>query len=114
MSQKAVEMMIEPGAQALIEQMGLRMKTRARSKVIDRTLSQIREDFHISDIAAWFSEDVFAPKRRTTVRLSPDNADFLAALSQMIGKGRPAILMGLIYFAAANLSRADLESLRTH
>jgi len=112
MTQKAVEMMMEPGAQALIEQMGKRMKTRARSKVIDRTLSQIREDFHVSDIAAWFKEDVFAPKRRTTVRLSPDNAEFLAALSQTIGKGRPAILMGLIYFTAANLSRDDLESLR--
>ena len=104
MSQKAVEMMIEPGAQALIEQMGKRMKTRARSKVIDRTLSQIREDFHISDIAAWFSEDVFAPRRRTTVRLSPDNADFLAALSQTIGKGRPAILMGLISVSYTHLT----------
>jgi len=112
MTLKAVEMMIEPGAQALIEQMGKQMKTRARSKVIDRTLPQIREDFHVSDIAGWFSEDVFAPQRRTTVRLSPDNANFLANLSQMIGKGRPAILMGLVYFAAAKLSKADLESLR--
>ncbi|MEP1230935.1 MAG: hypothetical protein ABJG88_09700 [Litorimonas sp.] len=105
MDSKAVEMMIEPGAEGLVVQMGKRMKTRARSKVIDRTLSQIREDFHVSDIAAWFREDVFAPSRRTTVRLSPENADYVSALAQTIGKGRPAVLMGLIYFAAANLSR---------
>lgn len=112
MDTKAVEMMIEPGAETLVQEMGRRMKTRARSKVIDRTLSQIREDFHISEIAGWFSEDVFAPSRRTTVRLSPDNADYLAALAETVGKGRPAVLMGLVYFAAAKLSRDDLESLR--
>ncbi len=112
METKAVEMMIEPGAENLVKAMGRRMKTRARSKVIDRTLSQIREDFHISELAGWFSEDAFAPSRRTTVRLSPENADYLDALAQTVGKGRPAILMGLVYFAAAKLSREDLEALR--
>ena len=112
MTTKAVEMLIEPGAESLVAQMGKRMKTKARSKVIDRTVSQIREDFHVSEIAGWFREDVFAPSRRTTVRLSPVNADYIAALAQTVGKGRPAVLMGLVYFAAANLSRDDLESLR--
>jgi len=48
-------MLIEPGAEKLITQMGRRMKT--------------------------------------------------------VGQGRPAVLLDLVYFAAANLSREDLESL---
>jgi hypothetical protein len=28
-----------------------------------------------------------------------------------VGQGRPAVLLDLVYFAAANLSREDLESL---
>lgn len=112
MTHKAIEMLIEPGAESLIAEMGRRMKTKARSKVIDRTLTHVRQDFHISDVTAWFSEDRFAAKRRTTVRVSDENAAFLRALSQTVGKGRPAILMGLVYFAAVNLTREDLESLR--
>jgi hypothetical protein len=108
---KAVEMLIEPGAEALITQMGRRMKTKARSKVIDRAVSHIRGDFHASDVTAWFSELRFAPSRRTTVRLSPDNAEYLSAIAQTVGQGRPAVLHDLVYFAAANLSREDLESL---
>ncbi|WP_409432550.1 hypothetical protein ACJ3XI_10115 [Litorimonas sp. RW-G-Af-16] len=113
MTTLAVEMTIEPGAERLVTDMGRRMKTKARSKVIDRTLTQIRDDFHISELTDWFREDAFAVQRRTTVRLSPENADFVAALAQTVGKGRPSVLMGLIYFAAAHLSRDDLESLRT-
>jgi len=108
---KAVEMLIEPGAEALITRMGRRMKTKARSKVIDRAVSHIRNDFHTSDVTAWFSEIRFAPSRRTTVRLSPENADYLKAIAQTVGRGRPAVLLDLVYFAAANLSREDLESL---
>jgi len=87
MTTKAIEMLIEPGAETLITQMGRRMKTKARSKVIDRAVSHIRHDFYNSDVTAWFSEVRFAPQRRTTVRLSEDNAN------------------------SANLSREDLESL---
>jgi len=111
---KAIEMLIEPGAETLITQMGRRMKTKARSKVIDRAvshMSHIRHDFHNSDVTAWFSEVRFAPQRRTTVRLSEDNANYLNSIAQTVGQGRPAVLLDLVYFAAANLSREDLESL---
>lgn len=108
---KAIEMLIEPGAEALITQMGRRMKTKARSKVIDRAIAHIRDDFHASDVTAWFSEIRFAPSRRTTVRLSPDNADYINSIAQTVGQGRPAVLLDLVYFAAANLTREDLESL---
>ena len=111
MTTKAIEMLIEPGAENLITQMGRRMKTKARSKVIDRAVSHIRDDFHPSDVTAWFSEVRFAPQRRTTVRLSEDNADYLNSIAQTVGQGRPAVLLDLVYFAAANLSREDLESL---
>lgn len=111
MTTKAIEMLIEPGAEKLITQMGRRMKTKARSKVIDRAVSHIRDDFHNSDVTAWFSEVRFAPQRRTTVRLSEDNADYLNSIAQTVGQGRPAVLLDLVYFAAANLSREDLESL---
>jgi len=111
MTTKAIEMLIEPGAENLITQMGRRMKAKARSKVIDRAVSHIRDDFHPSDVTAWFSEVRFAPKRRTTVRLSEDNADYLNSIAQTVGQGRPAVLLDLVYFAAANLSREDLESL---
>ncbi len=112
MSRIAVEMLIEPGAETQVERLGLAMKTKARSKVIDRTLTHIRDCYHSSDVAAWFSEDRFAPARRTTVRLSRDNADYITALAHQLGKGRPAVLMGIVYFAAVNLSKEDLESLR--
>lgn len=107
----AVEMLIEPGAEALISKMGKRLGTKARSKVIDKTLDLIRQDYHISVVAAWFSEERFAPSRRTTVRISRENADYLVALAQSLGKGRPAILLELVYFAAVNLNRDDLESM---
>ena len=112
MTTKAIEMLIEPGAEALIVQMGRRMKTKARSKVIDRAISHIREDFHVSDVTAWFSEVRFAPSRRTTVRLSAKNASYLDNVAQMVGQGRPAVLLDFVYLAASKLSREDLESLR--
>ena len=111
MTSKAIEMLIEPGAEKLITQMGRRMKTKARSKVIDRAVSHIRGDFHPADVTAWFSEVRFAASRRTTVRLSETNADYLNSIAQTVGQGRPAVLLDFVYFAAANLSREDLESL---
>lgn len=110
MSTIAVEMLIEPGAETLIRIMGRRLGTKARSKVINRTLDHIRMSAHSSDVAAWFSEDRIAPARRTTVRISQDNADYLNAIAAMLGKGRPAILLGLVYFAAATMDRADLDA----
>ena len=107
----AVEMLIEPGADALIKDMGRRLKSKARSKVIDRTLDLIRQDFHVSEVCAWFSEPRFAADQRTTVRISQENADYLAALSELTGRGRPMVLLELVYFAAVKLSREDLESL---
>ena len=107
----AVEMLIEPGAEALIQMMGKRLGTKARSKVMDRTLDLIRQDHHISTVTAWFSEDRFAPSRRTTVRISYENAKYLTALAGAVGKGRPAVLLDLVYFAAVNLIRYDLESM---
>ena len=111
MTLKAIEMLIEPGAEALITQMGRAMKTKARSKVIDRAISHIRQDYHVSEVTDWFSELRFAPSRRTTVRLSPDNAAFLDHIAQMVGQGRPAVLLDFVYLAAAKLTREDLESL---
>ena len=110
MIQKAVEILLEPGAEAQLKLMGRRLGTKARSKVVDRTLTMIRDDYHISDVAAWFKEDCFAPSRRSTVRISQENADYVAALAAHLGKGRPIVLMGLIYFAASQLSKDDLES----
>ena len=107
----AVEMMIEPSADALIEKMGRRLKTKARSKVIDRAVDLIRQDFHISEVQAWFSEPRFAARSRTTMRISQQNADYLAALAKLTGRGRPIVLLELVYFATVNLSREDLESL---
>lgn len=106
----AIEMLIEPGAELLIEKMGKRLGTKARSKVIDRTLELIRQDFHPSDVTAWFSETRFAPERRTTVRVSKDNAQYAGAIAASVDMGRPIVLMELVYFAAVNLSRDDLES----
>jgi len=80
---KAVEMLIEPGAEKLLEDMGRLMKSKARSKVIDAALTLIHE-----------------------------NAQYLSFLAALVEKGRPAILLDLVYFAAVNLSREDLESLR--
>ncbi|MEE9346721.1 MAG: hypothetical protein V3U82_00905 [Robiginitomaculum sp.] len=110
-SVKTVEMLIEPGAEALIIAMGKKMKTRARSKVIDRAVTHIRDNDHSSDVMAWFSELRFAPSRRTTVRLSPANADYLNTLAQTLGRGRPAILLDMVYYAAANLQAEDFEAM---
>lgn len=111
MDVKTVEMLIEPGAEKLLVDMGRRMKTRARSKVIERAVRHIRDDMHISDVMAWFSEDRFAPARRTTVRLSAESADYLSALADTLGKGRPAVLLDLVYFAATQISEDDQRSL---
>jgi len=110
MTGKAIEMLIEPGAERLITQMGRRMKTKgmktkARSKIIDRAVSHIRSDFHNSDVTAWFSEVRFAPQRRTTVRLSEENAAYLNFIAQTVGQGRPAVLLDL---SAAIASRGFL------
>ncbi len=107
----AVEMLIEPGADALIKSMGKQLKSKARSKVIDRTLTLIRQDHHVSEVAAWFSEPRFAARSRTTVRISQENADYLAAIAELIGRGRPIVLLELVYFAAVKFTREDLESL---
>ncbi|MEE9271686.1 MAG: hypothetical protein V3U57_00180 [Robiginitomaculum sp.] len=89
---KAVEMMIEPGAETLIRDMGRKMKTRARSKVIDRVLDHLRENEHTSNVSAWFSEQRFLASRRTTVRLSDENTDYITALAAVTGRGRPFYL----------------------
>lgn len=110
MTHSAIEMTLDSTTDALITQMGRRLGTKARSKVIDRTLDLIRQDFHPSDVAAWFSEDRFVPTRRTTVRLSDENAKYAGTIAAMVEKGRPSVLMGLVYFAAIKLTREDLES----
>jgi len=108
----AVEMMIEPGAEKLIVQMGRQMRTKARSKVIGRALDHLRATEHTSDVASWFSELRFMPSRRTTVRLSDENAEYVSALAAMVGRGRPSILLDIVYLAAVKLQREDYESLR--
>lgn len=110
MKTSVVEMVTEAGAEALIAQMGKRLGTKTRSKVIEKTLRLIQQDFHISEVTQWFSEPRFAPTNRTTVRLSEDTASFAAALASSVNRGRPIVLMELVYFAAANLSRDDLDS----
>ncbi|MBL4870680.1 MAG: hypothetical protein JKX72_06975 [Robiginitomaculum sp.] len=109
----AIEMMLEPGAEALIKQMGRKMRTKARSKVLDRVIGHLRETQHSSDIAAWFSEERFLASRRTTVRLSPENANYANTIAQVTGRGRPAILLDMVYLAAARLEREDFEALRS-
>ena len=110
MTQTIIEMAIEPGAEVLLLNMGKTMGTRARSTIMDRAVSHIRDAYHITEVTAWFSEPRFAPARRTTLRLSPDNADWLAALAATVGKSRPLVLLDLAYFAAANLDKGDLEA----
>ena len=112
MSKKAVEMMIEPGAEALIVQMGRKMRTKARSKILDKALSHLREYEHAPDVAAWFSELRFLPSRRTTVRLSAENAAYAQALADMCGRGRPSVLLDIVYLAASKLQNEDFEALR--
>ena len=109
---KAVEMQIEPGAEALLKQMGRNMRAKARSRVLNRAIGMIRETVHISEIANWFSESRFAPTRRTTVRLTEENAEWLATLAALVGRGRPSILLEIVYLAASRLGREDFESWR--
>ncbi len=111
-TQKAVEMMIEPGAEALIVQMGRKMRTKARSKVMDRAIGHLRNHEHTSSVAAWFSEPRFLASRRTTVRLSPDNAAYAQALADLCGRGRPSILLDIVYLAASKMHAEDFEALR--
>jgi hypothetical protein len=110
---KAVEMMIEPGAEKILLQMGRQMKTKARSKIIDRALNHIRENETSADVAAWFSETRFLPSRRTTVRLSPENAQYANTLAAITGRGRPSILLDFVYLAASKMQREDYEALRS-
>jgi len=105
-------MMIEPGAELLLERMGRRMSTKARSKVMNGALSHLRENEHVSDVGAWFSELRFAPERRTTVRLSYENADYADTLAAMVGRGRPSILLDIVYLAASRMDKADFEALK--
>ena len=109
--QITVEMMIEPGAETLIVQMGRKLKTKARSKVLDRVLTHLRDNEHSSDIAAWFSEERFLPSRRTTVRLSPENAEYVKILAAVTGRGRPSILLDVVYLAASKMQGEDFEAL---
>lgn len=109
---KAVEMMIEPGAETILRNMGRQMHTKARSKVLDRALDHIKANEHASDVAAWFSEPRFLASRRTTVRLSDENAEYLNALAALVGRGRPAILLDIVYLAANCMQREDYEALR--
>jgi hypothetical protein len=111
MGTKAIEMLIEPGAEKLIRQMGRHLKTKARSKVINLILNHIREEYHNSEITEWFSEIRLSTNKRTTIRISLENANYLNFISQVVSQGRPTVTLELVYFAAANLSREDLESL---
>lgn len=106
----AVEMCIEPGAETLLRQMGRQLGTRARSKTINAILSHLRLSVPIHEVAAWFSEDRVKPSRRTTIRLSPENAGYAKALSAHLGRGRPVLLLDIVYFGAARMSRADFEA----
>ena len=108
----AVEMMIEPGAEALLRQMGRHMSTTARSKVMDKALTHVRENTHSSDVAAWFSELRFKPARRTTIRLSHENAAYAADLAALLDRGRPGILLDMVYLAARHMGKEDFEALK--
>ena len=107
-----VEMMIEPGAEKLIVQMGRKMRTKTRSKVLERVLTHLRATEHSSDITAWFSEERFLASRRTTVRLSTDNAAYVKTLAQVTGRGRPSILLDIVYLAASKMQQEDFEAMR--
>jgi len=108
----ATEMMIEPGAEKLLTQMGRQMSTKARSKVMNGALTHLRENVHAPEVSAWFSELRFKPKRRTTVRLSPENAAYADTLADIAGRGRPSILLDIVYLAASKMDKADFEALR--
>lgn len=108
----AVEMMIEPGAETLLQNMGKQFGTKARSKVMNKSISHFRNHLQTSDLVKWFREDWILPSRRTTVRISKQNAEFASALAQMTNKGRPAILLGMVYLAACQLAPEDYEALR--
>lgn len=112
MSTKVVEMMIEPGAEIILRNMGKQMRTKARSKVLNRALDHIRTHEHTSDVAAWFSEQRFMASRRTTVRISEQNAHYLETIAAMVGRGRPAILLDIVYMAASKMKCEDYEALR--
>ncbi len=103
-------MQIEPGAEALLKQMGRQMRTSARSKILERALTHLRMNLPTADITRWFSEPRFAPTRRTTIRLSADNIEFLDALASLTGKTRPALLLDIVYLAACVMKREDLEA----
>ena len=112
-SQRTImEMKIEPGAEMLLKQMGRKMKLKARSRILDRAIAHIRQTEHISDVAAWFSEPRFAAERRTTLRISQDNADWLSDVAALTGWGRPALLLDMVYLAAAHMDGADYEAAR--
>ncbi len=108
----AVEMLIEPGAEAILKRMGCNMGTKARSKTMNGALTYLRENVHMSEVSAWFSELRFAPSRRTTVRLSPENAGYADILAAMVGCGRPAILLDIVYLAATLMNKEDYEALK--
>lgn len=112
MTTKAIEMCIEPGAEGLLVSMGRRMRSKARSKILNKAITHIRETEHPSNVTAWFSEQRFAVARRTTVRLSPENADYVQTIAAMAGRSRPSILLDMVYLAASRLEKEDYEALR--
>ncbi len=105
----AIEMQIEPGAEALLRQMGRQMRLKARSQILNRAIDHIRTNTHISEITGWFSEPRLAPMRRTTIRLSKENAQWLAVIADLVGRGRPALLLDFVYLAASLLQKEDFE-----
>ncbi len=109
---KAIEMMIEPGAEALLRKMGRGMGTKARSKTMNGAMVYLRENVHMSEAAGWFSELRFQAERRTTVRLSSENAQYAEVLAAMTGRGRPSILLDIVYLAATHMDKEDFEALK--
>ncbi len=109
---KAVEMMMEPGAEVLLQRMGRQMSSKARSKVMNGVLTHLRENAHMSEVSAWFSELRFKAARRTTVRLSSENADYAHILAALAGRGRPSILLDIVYLAASLMDKNDFEALK--
>ncbi len=103
-------MQIEPGAEKLIKQMGRKMKIKARSKILERAISHIRETQHPSEVIKWFTERRFACARRTTVRLSQENISYLDTICGICEISRPALLLDIVYLAASVMKVEDFEA----
>jgi hypothetical protein len=46
------------------------------------------------------------------VRISDENAQYLEALAELVGRGRPSILLDIVYLAASCMNKEDYEALR--